>query len=395
MDEAVDQCPIRIAILTDVDPHGSESGGSTRLGLIQRALSDHGTVELVVIPPKVRSERLLNRLLIAMYYMFIGGRWQRLDALASPKIDKQVKEQLAEVLAKTPDLIWVFKASTFRRIASLPMRRVILDLDVLPHLLSRLVSQHSGGFDKISSWISSFSFARYTRRIENRVEVSVLSNPVEAQRSRRPNRFVVRNGTEVSQSSSTDFSSSLPWIGDNADFCFVGNLHFKGNAHGLQWFVNEVGPLLIAEGWTGQLLVAGSGGDRLRIALPSWVRLVGFVEDISTVYRSSIASIAPIWIGSGTRIKIIEAAVNGVPVVATEFAAEGLEFVPHREILISNSPHRFAQLLLRLVEDPLFRANLADSAMSAATERHGIESVREDLSVVIDYFNRNGSLTLS
>ena len=55
--------------------------------------------------------------------------------------------------------------------------------------------------------------------------------------------------------------------------------------------------------------------------------------------------------GSGTRIKILEAWAAGVPVVASRIAAEGLPYRDGHDLLLAEEPGEFARALVRLWRD--------------------------------------------
>jgi glycosyltransferase involved in cell wall biosynthesis len=67
------------------------------------------------------------------------------------------------------------------------------------------------------------------------------------------------------------------------------------------------------------LLVVGAAGRR-EPPPPDGVEVTGFVDDLGTVWDSARLLIAPITIGGGVRVKLLEAASRGVPVVGTRAA---------------------------------------------------------------------------
>ncbi len=100
----------------------------------------------------------------------------------------------------------------------------------------------------------------------------------------------------------------------------------------------------------GHLCLAGPGTETLEeyfSALDN-VSLLGEVKDIVQEIRSSSLVVAPLTVGGGSRLKIIEALACGVPVLASPQAAAGLgigaavELCPLRE---------FPQRTLRLLRD--------------------------------------------
>ena len=63
----------------------------------------------------------------------------------------------------------------------------------------------------------------------------------------------------------------------------------------------------------------------------------------------------PLRIGSGTRLKILEALAMGKAVVSTTVGAEGLALKNGEEIMIADEPNHFAEAVIRLLTDPALR----------------------------------------
>jgi glycosyltransferase involved in cell wall biosynthesis len=102
---------------------------------------------------------------------------------------------------------------------------------------------------------------------------------------------------------------------------FVGSGAFWPYERGLQWFAQEVMPRLQAGG--------GATLDVVGERPPSphrgpGIRYHGRVPDVRPFYERAHALVVPVFEGSGTRLKIIEAATLGRPVISTALGAEGL-----------------------------------------------------------------------
>jgi polysaccharide biosynthesis protein PslH len=130
---------------------------------------------------------------------------------------------------------------------------------------------------------------------------------------------------------------------------FVGSLRYPPNVEGLEWFARQAMPLVPG----AKLLVAGADPpDRLRkLSRGERVRFLGFVEDLGKLYSSAAAAIAPMHAGGGTRIKILEAAAHGVPVVTTPAAMAGLRAGAALRAAVAASPSAFAWHCRRLAFD--------------------------------------------
>jgi glycosyltransferase involved in cell wall biosynthesis len=68
------------------------------------------------------------------------------------------------------------------------------------------------------------------------------------------------------------------------------------------------------------------------------VVVTGTVDDVRPYYRGALATVVPLRVGSGTRLKILEAMASGVPVVSTLLGAEGLEVTDGSDILLAETP---------------------------------------------------------
>ncbi len=107
---------------------------------------------------------------------------------------------------------------------------------------------------------------------------------------------------------------------------FVGTMGYKPNEDGVLWLLKEVLPLVRAAVPDIRLVIAGhSAGKVLESALPvKGVSVVSDPDDMADLYRSSAVAVVPLFSGSGTRIKILEAGAYGLPVVSTHKGADGL-----------------------------------------------------------------------
>ncbi|MCA9971004.1 MAG: glycosyltransferase, partial [Anaerolineales bacterium] len=159
---------------------------------------------------------------------------------------------------------------------------------------------------------------------------------------------------------------------------FAGSFSYLPNYHAMQWFIEHVFPRVRTAVPGTRLVITGRHGDR---PLPSLdgVELTGFVDDVRPRIKGAWLSVAPIWIGGGTRLKILEAMALGTPVVATHKGAEGLDLVNGRDIVLADEPAAFADAVIGLLRDPAARQALA---------ARGLQRVREvyDWQVILPQF---------
>lgn len=141
---------------------------------------------------------------------------------------------------------------------------------------------------------------------------------------------------------------------DPSVLLFSGTLCWGPNVDAACWMAREILPLVRRSRPDAVLRLVGRDPSPQVQALASveGVQVVGTVDSMWDELSRAAVSVAPIRMGSGTRIKILEAAMASVPVVSTTVGAEGLDFAEGTEILRADHPEAFAKACLGLLGDP-------------------------------------------
>jgi glycosyltransferase involved in cell wall biosynthesis len=148
---------------------------------------------------------------------------------------------------------------------------------------------------------------------------------------------------------------------------FVGAFGWTPNLQAIEFFLARCWPRVHAAVPGARLKVVG----RMPELIPSYARkpagveFAGFVPDIAAAYHEARVVICPIISGGGTRVKLVEAAAFGKPIVSTHVGAEGLDFDDGQHALLRDDPDQFADACIRLLQD-----EHACEALSAAVHEH-------------------------
>jgi glycosyltransferase involved in cell wall biosynthesis len=141
--------------------------------------------------------------------------------------------------------------------------------------------------------------------------------------------------------------SSLPVI------LFTGLLSYYPNQQGIRWFLDQVFPWVLEQVPHARVVVAGAAPPRWLLWRQSAsIEVTGLVTDMRPYIRDAAAVIAPLMIGGGTRVKILEAQAMARPVVSTSVGAEGLHQHPGETLLIADDAETFARQLVRILTTP-------------------------------------------
>jgi len=277
--------------------------------------------------------------------------WQ--DRFALTTHPRQI-DALARVIARTkPDLILSHRLSTMALLRRLgrQLPPIVFDLDdVETQAYIRTVRQPPHWRTKPLQYLQYPALANMQRWAIRKARTTLVcsENDARALSTQYPApAHVVAIPNAVPAPDASVISSSQTVL-------FLGTYGYLPNVQAANLLTQKIWPLVHARLPEARLLVAGRGCESLEGYQnpPAGVHFMGFVDDLNLLYQQTRVVACPILTGSGTRIKIIEAALAGRPVVSTAIGAEGLLFDPARnEIAIRDDIDEFAAELLRLLND--------------------------------------------
>ena len=155
---------------------------------------------------------------------------------------------------------------------------------------------------------------------------------------------------------------------------FTGSMNWTANIDGIQFFLKEVWPRVLAGCPEARFQVVGRDPPASLISLASTckhVEFTGFVDDVRPYVHAAHAFVIPLLVGGGTRIKAFEAMAMGCPVVSTTIGIEGLEVAPDDHYLCQDSPAEFASAVLSLLCDAPLRNGLSQRARHRVEDKFG------------------------
>lgn len=140
------------------------------------------------------------------------------------------------------------------------------------------------------------------------------------------------------------------------DYLFVGKLDWAPNREGLAWLLKEAWPQALALNPSITLTIVGSGesawlkdilAQDQSGSLGQSVRFKGRVDSVAPYYNDCVASIVPIFFGSGTRVKAIESSLFARACVSTAQGIEGLGLTAGKEYAQTETAQEWIHVLAR------------------------------------------------
>lgn len=137
---------------------------------------------------------------------------------------------------------------------------------------------------------------------------------------------------------------------DSNYLVFNSNLSYRPNIQGLEWFIKNVLEDLLIDFPDFMLFVTGHINHEFSAILShNNIVYTGFLEEdkFEQLLLNSRGVVAPIFTGSGVKIKILDAMSLGLPVVSSMHCVEGLDFTIN--ILSTNNPKKFKEFCLKIL----------------------------------------------
>ena len=147
---------------------------------------------------------------------------------------------------------------------------------------------------------------------------------------------------------------------------FLGTLNYFPNVDAVLWILSEILPQLrLCLVSPFRVVVAGRDAEASlvgKLIREPEVEYRGKVDEVDSLYAQAHLALAAVRCGGGTKIKVLEAAAVGCPVVSTTHSCLGLPFEDGNHVLIGDDARRIAHCCARLQLQPQFAQEMADAA---------------------------------
>lgn len=267
--------------------------------------------------------------------------------------------------------------------------KVIIDQHNIEHeLLQRTYEQEKMWLRKWYNWHEY----RLVKRAEiercRRADLVVLTSERERLILKRllPETLIeaVRTGIDIGTYNETYPVEEVPH-----QIIFTGTMNYFPNMNAVLYFAQHCWPLIRAQVPDASWQIVGRypPPEVQNLAALPGVTVTGAVPDVRPYLAASAVAIVPLQIGSGTRVKILEALAMRKAVVTTTVGYQGLTVESGTHLLIEDQPEAFAQAVVKLLHNPSARSTLGNAGRVLVEAEYTWEQARIQLLRVLDEFN--------
>ncbi len=166
---------------------------------------------------------------------------------------------------------------------------------------------------------------------------------------------------------------------------YIGNFGFQANGDSVRYFLEEIWPLVRIRLPGAQFFIIGSAmPEEFRSLSTPGVIVVGHAPDLAEPLAKLRMTVAPIRWGAGAKGKVVSSLAHGIPCVASEIGAEGIDLVDGKHILIGRDPAHFAEQIVRLHEDEVLWNALSEAGLAHVQEHHSFKAGRARMRKLLD-----------
>lgn len=161
---------------------------------------------------------------------------------------------------------------------------------------------------------------------------------------------------------------------------FVGNFRHSPNVEAVSFLIQHIAPhfpdvRFVFPGLNAPPELAGGSN----------VSFPGYIPEIRSLYnRPNTIVMAPLFSGTGQRVKLLEAFSMGCPVVTTTVGAMGFSIRDGVEAILANTPREFSEALRALAASIEYRRRIGRQARRMIEERFGWDRLAEEFLGVVE-----------
>ncbi|HEX8728230.1 MAG TPA: glycosyltransferase [Ktedonobacterales bacterium] len=243
-------------------------------------------------------------------------------------------------------------------------------------LLERSAVQATSPLRRLQNARESRALRRYELDMLGRADLVIVTSERErdALAELLPGQrvCVVSNGVDIERFTPPDAQAEIA-----GRVVFTGTMDYHPNEQAARFFAEQCWPLVRAARPDASWAIVGANppDSVWRLADDAaGVIVTGSVPDTRAYIAQAQVTVAPLLVGGGTRLKILEALAMGKAMVATSLGAEGLHLTPDEHLLIADQPAAFAQAVVRALDDAALRARLGAAGREAVVRQYSWES---------------------
>ncbi|MCY3936104.1 MAG: glycosyltransferase [Chloroflexi bacterium] len=317
-------------------------------------------IRCVHIPPRKNWRRLVDWLL--------RGKADLVERLRQPRFQRELVELLATHSFAAIQLEGLEMTTYLADLAATNSRLVYDAHNAESALQTSAAMLHQHPVKRWYSLSQARRLARHEAAVCAQVDVVIAVSEEDATQLRQlaptAQIQVIPNAIDAGGYDVERAEAAVPTL------VFSGKMDYRPNIDAVLWFQRAVWPRMRKAHPQLRWQIVGSAPSPAvrRLAADEKIEVTGSVAEVLPYLTASTVYVAPLRMGSGTRLKMLEAMAAGCAIVATPMAAAGLPGAG-TAFLAAETAEEFAKAISSLLQDAPLRAALGAAGRSIVAEQ--------------------------
>lgn len=240
------------------------------------------------------------------------------------KKNRQLIKKLKEILKiQRIDLIYYHGVSSYKEcyVEGISVKQIINLVDLYSYSYNKYLKVESNFLKKCFFWKESFFCSYMEKKIVKKFQKIILVNDLESKYA----NFTYKTNKFISIPIGIEKNNVIKQIDENKkniDLVFIGNMNFKPNKDGLNYFYNEYFKKL-PKNYILHIIGPNSEGVFLN---DENVKMYGYVNNLDNILVKMDFGIAMMINGGGQKNKILDYIARGVPAIINNYVYENNKF---------------------------------------------------------------------
>lgn len=294
-------------------------------------------------------------------------------------------EAMAILKTREIDLVYSDTLGLFEPIIDkIQLPRIINHHNIESQMMFRRAGKENQPLKRMVLYIEALKLRAYERNYCHKYHRNIVVSDLDRKRlltiNNKTTIDVIENGVDC------HYFKYYPRQELRHEIIFVSSLHWYANIDAVIYFCKDIWPLLLHNIADIRLTVVGKNPDsrldRIVSKYPD-IKITGFVPDVREYIRKASIFVCPIRDGGGTKLKILDAMAQGIPIVSSSLGCEGIDVTDGENIYIANEPQEYLSKIAKLINDLNEQNRIAFNAYHLIKKRYCYELIGSKFNQII------------
>lgn len=297
----------------------------------------------------------------------------QLDYIRRQELLKQLKEyKKSEYNPSVIILQWTEVVMLIKEIKKIfPQSKLIaIEEDVSYLTRKRIVHSHKG-IRKVYRYFNYKIIQKKELKALKNADLIVLNNPKDRD-------LILGDGIHNKTMVVTPYFNNMKDIERKdirQDVLFYGAMGRYVNDISARWFLNNVFNKLVREFPNIRFVIVGANPTKQLLEYQGDnVIITGFVDSPEEYFKHCMCLVAPLQLGAGIKIKILEGMSSGIPVLTNDIGIEGIPAKKNVEYYHCEEPQQYIDCIKKLINNPEQAENVGKNGKRFINKNYNLEA---------------------